>query len=118
MEPTVQERMAGTVDREVMVVRVGRMGMLKIEDKAEQNQRGREGPRLLTISEISPLLLFGTYRWMCGLEGADVVKIFSHGEKTERSERKRALVSLCNGLSSLCYKRRGRGTIERVAYFE
>mgnify|MGYP000064134042 FL=1 len=57
MEPTVQERMAGTVDREVMVVRVGRMGMLKIEDKAEQNQRGREGPRLLIIAKISHLLL-------------------------------------------------------------
>ena len=35
MEPTVQERMAGTVDREVMVVRVGRMGMLEMEDEAE-----------------------------------------------------------------------------------
>ena len=89
MEPTVQERVAGTVDREAMVVRVGRMGMLEMEDEAEQSRRGREGPRLLTISEISPLLLSGTYRWMCGLEGADVVKIFSHGEKTEWSKRKR-----------------------------
>ena len=51
MEPMVREHVAGTV------VRVGRMGMLEMEDEAEQSQAGREGPRLLTIAEISHLLL-------------------------------------------------------------
>ena len=51
------------------VVRVGRTGMLEMEDEAEQSQRGRDGTRLLTIAEISPLLFFGTYRWMCRFGG-------------------------------------------------
>ena len=42
---------------ETTVVRVERMGMLEMEDKAEKSQRAREGTRLLTIAEISHLLL-------------------------------------------------------------
>ena len=38
-------------------------------------------------SHLFPLL--GTYWWMCGLVGADVMKIFVHRGKTKQSERKR-----------------------------
>ena len=76
--------MSDTLDREATTVRVGRTGMLEMEDEAEQSRLGREGTQLVTIAEIPPFPFLGTYRWMCGLVGAEVVGIFGHRKKTER----------------------------------
>ena len=91
MEPAVRDHTAEMVDREATVVRVERVGLLEVEDKvgqvdedAKDSVDHHDGK-----SHIFPVL--GTYRWMCGLVGADVVKIFVHRRKTERSEQNRGV---------------------------
>ena len=46
---------------------------------------GQRRTRLITVAEIFHLFPLGTYQWMCGLVGADVVKISGYEEKTGRS---------------------------------
>ena len=62
-------------DPEATTVHMGRMGLLEVEDKAEQTRQSRvaEGPESLTKLSNS-----GTYRRMCGLVGADIVMIPGH----------------------------------------
>ena len=85
-------------DPEATTVHMGRMGLLEVEDKAEQTRQSRvaEGPESLT-----KLSNFGTYRRMCGLVGADVVKIPVHKRKHEQSERNRG-VQRCTRTSLIC----------------
>ena len=59
----------------------------------------------LTISKKSYLFSFlGTYRWMCGLVGADVVKMFGHNGKTERDKEIGGVQTCAHALVYLCNK--------------
>ena len=51
METMVRGRVANMVDQEVTMVRMGRMGMLEMEDEVGQGQRGSGGTWLITIAE-------------------------------------------------------------------
>ena len=51
MEPMVRGHVADMVDREATMVRMGRMGMLEMEDEVGQGQRGSGGTWLITIAE-------------------------------------------------------------------
>ena len=51
MEPMVRGHVVDTVDREATMVRMGRMGMLEMEDEVGQGQRGSGRTWLVTIAE-------------------------------------------------------------------
>ena len=84
MEPVFREHAADMADREATMVLVERTGLLEVEDEVEQSRQGAKDSvnRHGRKSHLFPLL--GTYRRMCGLVGADVVKIFVHRRKHEQ----------------------------------
>ena len=90
-EPAVRDYTVEMVDREATVVRVERVGLLEVEDEVGKVDKDTKDSvdHHDRKSQLFPLL--GTNGWICGLVGVDVVKIFVHRGKTERSEQHRGV---------------------------
>ena len=81
------------------MVRVGRVGLLEVEDDVGQVDEDAKDSVDHHDRKSHILLPFLAYSGLCaGLVGADVVKIFVHRGKTERSERERQ-----NGMCNLAH---------------
>ena len=92
MEPTVRDHTAKMVDREATVVRVERVGLLEVEDEVGQVDEDAKDSVDHHDRKSHILLPFLAHFGGCaGLVGADVVKIFVHRGKTERSEQNRGV---------------------------
>ena len=86
MEPMVQGHTADMVAQVAQVVQMARVGELEAGIGCQIGG----GTRLITFAEKYHLIPFlGTYQWMCGLVGVDVVRVYSNDGKIKWNGRER-----------------------------